>query len=84
MKIDKDIQFQSEENEEIENKKIPEINKYDSGNVPMTILGVAVNLNNDGKEYYIATDGKGYFIFTGQKCVDPNALIDPNVIFDPE
>ena len=37
----------------------------------MKILGVAINMNNDGVSYYVAFDGTDYYLFTGDKCSNP-------------
>ncbi len=40
------------------------------------ILGIVSNLNNDGKQYYVATDNENYYLFVGQLCITPNLFYD--------
>lgn len=40
------------------------------------ILGIVSDLNNDGKQYYVATDNENYYLFVGQQCINPNLFYD--------
>ena len=40
------------------------------------ILGIVSDLNNDGKQYYVATDNENYYLFVRQLCINPNLFYD--------
>ena len=40
------------------------------------ILGIVSNLNNDGKQYYVATDNENYYLFVGHQCINPDLFYD--------
>ena len=46
------------------------------------IPGIVSNLNNDGKQYYVATDNENYYLFAGQQCINPNLFYDFDTMWD--
>ena len=42
----------------------------------LKLLGIVSDLNNDGKQYYVATDNENYFLFVGRQCINPNSFYD--------
>ena len=57
-------------NESTNNKKTttPEVAKTKD----IKILGTVQNLINDGKTYFVGSDGDSYYLFIGRQCDNPN------------
>ena len=52
-------------------KKVNQVAKADKIKA-IKIVGAVLNLNNDGRTYYVGTDDENYFLFVGKQCDNPN------------